>query len=156
MRLCRNWGVTNFDLPIAWAAGCNHKNIVRLCREWGATDVDKAMACAACKSHESIVFLFRDWGDHFIDRAMTYAAQEGHESIVRLCRDWEPPTSTGVWLQYIWQKNAPQKHSHFCITVIRKNLSTPSPIASKHLFASSRPTTLYLDGTVQPLVSAKI
>ena len=40
---------------MAWPADAGHENIVQLCHEWGDTNVDKAMVFAACKSHKFIV-----------------------------------------------------------------------------------------------------
>ena len=46
VKLCKDWGATDFDGALAGAAMRGYVEIVELCREWGATDFDEAMACA--------------------------------------------------------------------------------------------------------------
>ena len=53
VRLFRDWIVTNFDLPMAWAATNGHKIIMRLRREREATDVDKAIILSTLATHAS-------------------------------------------------------------------------------------------------------
>ena len=47
-----------------WAAvyGGRHVEIVKLCKDWGATDFSGVMAIAASKGHIEIVKLGKDWG----------------------------------------------------------------------------------------------
>ena len=61
MRLFRNWGITDFELPMIWAANNGCGNVMRPCREWGATDVDTAMVWAASGGYEFTVCLCFDW-----------------------------------------------------------------------------------------------
>ena len=47
---------------LAKAARNGHEDIVRLCKEWGATDFDWMMSSAAEGGHKDIVKLFKEWG----------------------------------------------------------------------------------------------
>ena len=70
------------------AAWKGHVEIVKLCKEWGATDFNSAMEEAAWEGHVEIVKLCKEWGATDFDEAMSYAAKGGHVEIVKLCRGW--------------------------------------------------------------------
>jgi hypothetical protein len=63
-----------------------HESIVKLCKDWGVSNFNLAMACAAMGGHESMIKLCRDWGAS-LDSEMAGVAIAGNESIVRLCKD---------------------------------------------------------------------
>ena len=44
------------------AAWKGHVEIVKLCKEWGATDFNRAMSNAAWEGHVEIVKLCKEWG----------------------------------------------------------------------------------------------
>ena len=62
--------------------------IVKLCAEWGATEFDSAMDEAAYFGHIEIVKLCKEWGAADFNSAMDGAAYSGHIEIVKLCREW--------------------------------------------------------------------
>ena len=41
VKLCKEWGVTDFNWAMVCAAETGHIDIVKLCRQWGATDNDR-------------------------------------------------------------------------------------------------------------------
>ena len=88
VKLCKEWGATDYDGAMWWAAINGHLEIVKLCKEWGATDYDGAMCWAAINGHLEIVKLCKEWGATDYDGAMWRAAINGHLEIVRLCRGW--------------------------------------------------------------------
>ncbi len=42
VRLCLEWGASNFNRTMVEAADGGHEAIVRLCLEWGASEVDES------------------------------------------------------------------------------------------------------------------
>ena len=70
------------------AAYGGHVEIIKLCREYGETDFDGAMGWAASRGHIEIVKLCREYGATSIGEAARSAAFEGHIEIVKLCRSW--------------------------------------------------------------------
>ena len=44
------------------AAGSGHIEVVKLCKEWGATDFDRAMVRAVESGHIEIFKLCKEWG----------------------------------------------------------------------------------------------
>ena len=86
--LFKEWGVTDFNKPMAWAAGKGRKSIVKQCRFWGATKFDKGMAYAAMGGHKKLVLYFKKWGARDFDKGMDWAADGGHEELVKLFKEW--------------------------------------------------------------------
>ena len=70
--------------------------IVKLCREYGATDFNKGMFIATFKGHVEIVKLCKEWGARDYNEAMGIAnwymrlhgTENRHIEIVKLCREW--------------------------------------------------------------------
>ena len=58
LKLCGEWKTNN---AMAKAAKGGHVEIVKLCKEWGATDFNWAMSYAAKRGHVEIVKLCRGW-----------------------------------------------------------------------------------------------
>ena len=58
MELYKEWGATNFNQTMVYAALFGHVEIVKLSKEWGAANFDAAMAAAAEGGHVEIVKLF--------------------------------------------------------------------------------------------------
>ena len=54
VKLCGEWKTNN---AMSYAAWKGHVKIVKLCKEWGATDFNWAMSNAAWKGHVEIVKL---------------------------------------------------------------------------------------------------
>ena len=89
VKLCKEWGVTEFGAVILEAAYNGHDEIFKLCKEWGATDFERAMWREAFSGHVEIVKLCKEWGATDFDEAMWWAAWNGHHmEIVKLCRGW--------------------------------------------------------------------
>ena len=70
------------------AAEFGYVEIVKLCKEWGATDFDEPMDIAAFGGYVEIVKLCKEWGATYFDYTIEIAEREGHVEIVNLCRDW--------------------------------------------------------------------
>ena len=58
VKLCGEWKTNNAMSNAAWKG---HVEIVKLCKEWGATDFNRAMEEAAWEGHVEIVKLCRGW-----------------------------------------------------------------------------------------------
>ena len=73
----------------AIAAGCGHVEIVKLCREYGATDFDEAMVSAATEGDIEIVKLCREYGAADFDESYGLSSwSRGDIEIVKLCKEW--------------------------------------------------------------------
>ena len=79
-----------------YAALGGHIEIVKLCKEYGGTDYDMSMYCAAKNGHIEIVKLCKEYGGTNYNAAMeiedsyieVYGAENGDDKIVKLCREW--------------------------------------------------------------------
>ena len=56
VKLCGEWGATDFDEAMSYAAWKGHVEIVKLCKEWGATDFNSAMCGAAKGGHVCLLY----------------------------------------------------------------------------------------------------
>ena len=89
VKLCREFGATDFEEAMCFAARNGHVEIVKLCREYGATDFEEAMCFAARNGHVEIIKLCREFGATAFDSAIWWAAENGHVAeIVKLCNSW--------------------------------------------------------------------
>ena len=70
------------------AAENGHIEIVKLCKEWGATNFNGAMILAAKNGHVEVMKLCKEWGVTYLDYAMILAAENGHIETVKLYREW--------------------------------------------------------------------
>ena len=88
VKLCKEWGATDFNWAMSNAAREGHVEIVKLCKEWGATDFNWAMSNAVRYGHVEIVKLCKEWGETDFDETMSYAVKYGRVEIVKLCIEW--------------------------------------------------------------------
>ena len=91
VKLCKEWGATDYDGAMWWATINGHLEIVKLCKEWGALVYkdydDGAMRLETINGHLEIVKLCKEWGATGYDGVMLLAAINGHLQIVR-CKGW--------------------------------------------------------------------
>ena len=88
MRICRDWGATDFNGAMVCAATRDQIAALRLCKEWGARNFDTILIFAAGIGQEKIMRLSREWGATEFTLALMHAISRDQEKAMQLCREW--------------------------------------------------------------------
>ena len=67
--------------------GAMSLSLVNLAKEWGATDFNKALSYAAQKGHIDCMKLLKAWGATGFNKALEYAAYGGQIACMKLAKE---------------------------------------------------------------------